>query len=358
MEKVIILPQDQLSDWDDFVHNHPNGWLCHLSSWQRVLNSCVRINFCYFLAIRDDSSGRIAAGLPVYQTKSLTLEKKLISAPLTTIFDPLVSNREQLSALLFQALNLLKLTGSSELTIKTLKTSPWWDQTEALKDNSFRYHYLDLSKDLETLWKQTHRSCVRQHVNKAVQKGVKVRLAENKKDLRLFYQLYSATRKRHGLPAIPYSYFETIWEIYRPLNCAYFLLAEYQQSVISFLMAFRFKDHFSAEALGWDDRFRWLTPSAITFWEAIKLAKQLDCQQFDFGRTVLANENLIRFKRHWGSDEIEMPQYTFKRSGKRSFPENAASLTISYKSLTSFLKGCPDFLYDRLSRFYYRNFSS
>jgi hypothetical protein len=356
VEKPVILSRDQLGDWDDFVQTHPFGWLCHLSSWQQVLACCVRINICYFLAIVDESSGRIVAGLPVYQTKSLTLDKRLNSAPLTTIFDPLVSNQEQLSILLFQALSLLKFTGSSKLIIKTLRTSSLWPRTEAFKDNSFRYHYLDLGKDLDMLWKQAHRSCIRQHINKAVQKGVKVRLAENKNDLRSFYQLYSSTRKRHGLPAIPYIYFETIWDIYQPLNFAYFLLAEYEHSVISFLMAFKFKDNFSAEALGWDDHFRWLTPSAITFWEAIKLAKQLGCRQFDFGRTASNNENLIRFKRHWGSEEIEMPQYIF-RSGEKSSHRNLPDSLIRNSGLTALIKCCPDSFYKLFSRFYYQNFA-
>lgn len=356
MDKVVILSRDQLENWDNFVQSHPFGWLCHLSSWQRVLSSCVRIKFCYFLAIVDEPSGRIAAGLPVYETKSLTLNKKLISAPLTTIFDPLVSNREQLAVLLSRVLSLLRSTGSSKLVVKTLHAGKLSEQMGGLKDNSFRYHYLDLNKDLDSLWKQAHRSCLRQHINKAIHKGVKVRLAENKNDLRLFYQLYSSTRKRHGLPAIPYTYFETIWDIYQPLNYVYFLLAEYEHSVISFLMAFKFKDKFSAEALGWDDHFRWLTPSAITFWEAIKLAKQLGCRQFDFGRTSLNNENLIRFKRHWGSEEIEMPQYIFG-SGKinsRGIPQDSL---VRNGGLATLIKCCPDSVYNLFSRFYYHNFA-
>ncbi|HQO76068.1 MAG TPA: peptidoglycan bridge formation glycyltransferase FemA/FemB family protein [Candidatus Saccharicenans sp.] len=356
MDKVVILSRDQLENWDNFVQSHPFGWLCHLSSWQRVLSSCVRIKFCYFLAIVDEPSGRIAAGLPVYETKSLTLNKKLISAPLTTIFDPLVSNREQLAVLLSRMLSLLRSTRSSKLVIKTLHAGKLWEEMGGTKDNSFRYHYLDLSHDLDTIWKKAHRSCVRQHVNKAVQKGVEVRQAEDKKDLSVFYRLYSATRKRHGLPSIPFSYFEAIWDIYRPQNCVYFLLACYKRSAICSLMAFKFKDKFSAEALGWDDHFRWLTPSAITFWEAIKLAKQLGCRQFDFGRTSLNNENLIRFKRHWGSEEIEMPQYIFG-SDKINSRGNPQDSLVRNSSLATLIKCCPDSVYNLFSRFYYYNFA-
>jgi len=357
-EKAVILSPTRLTDWNSFVQNHPYGWLGHLSSWQQVLASTVRLNACYFLAILDEPSEKILAGLPVYQTRTLTSDKKLISAPLTTIFDPLVSSREQLVALLSAALSWLKATGSSELIVKTLHTARLWEEMGGIKDNSFRYHYLDLSHDLDTIWKKAHRSCIRQHVNKAVQKGVEVRQAEDKKDLSVFYRLYSATRKRHGLPSIPFAYFEAIWDIYRPQNCVYFLLASYKQSAICSLMAFKFKERFSAEALGWDDEFRWLTPSAITFWEAIKLAKGLGCQQFDFGRTALANENLIRFKRHWGTEEMEMPQFTFSASRKSGKQKDRSSLSLKYRSLTAFLRGCPDVIYELLSQFYYKNFSS
>lgn len=357
-EKVVILSPVQLTDWDSFVQDHPYGWLGHLSSWQLVLASTIRLSAGYFLAIMDETSGKIVGGMPVYQTRSLTLHKKLISAPLTTIFDPLVSSREQLVALLSTALSWLRATGSSELIVKTLHTARLWGEMGAIKDNSFRYHYLDLGRDLDTIWKKAHRSCVRQQVNKAVQKGVEVRQAEDKKDLSVFYRLYSATRKRHGLPSIPFAYFEAIWNIYRPQNCVYFLLASYNRSAICSLMALKFKEKFSAEALGWDDEFRWLTPSAITFWEAIKLAKELGCQQFDFGRTALANESLIRFKRHWGTEEMEMPQFSFSAGKKLAIQTDRSSSALKYRSLTTFLRDCPDVIYELLSQFYYKNFSN
>jgi len=252
---------------------------------------------------------------------------------------------------------LLRSTGCSELQIKALHTANLFNDPASIKDNTFRYHYLDLVQDLDVLWKRAHRSCIRQQVNKAQKNGVQIRLASNKEELNIFYRLYALTRKRHGLPAIPYVYFETIWDIYQPIGYAYFLLAQYHNATITALMAFRFKDRFSAEAIGWDERYRWLTPSAITFWEAIKLARQLGCQSFDFGRTSIYNQSLITFKRHWGTEEMEMPQFSWS-SSKIASPGRPPEKK-SFKNLTpAFLIKCsPNFIFYKKSKFYYKNFS-
>ncbi|MGC8811395.1 MAG: lipid II:glycine glycyltransferase FemX [bacterium] len=358
MEKFAILTNNQLNLWDDFVYSHPFGWIGHLSSWQRVLGRTTRINNCYNLVLIDEVTGQIKAGLPLYLTKSLTFKRKLIGAPLTTIYDPLISTQEQMDSLLKMAKDLLKSSGGSELRIKALQSTAFFNDPTLIKDNEFRYHYLDLGQDLEVIWKNAHRSCIRQHVNKAEKNGVVVRLADNENDLKTFYRLYASTRKRNGLPAIPYAYFESIWDIYKPKGYVYFLLALYNNSTISALMAFRFKNRFSAEAIGWDMNFKWLTPSAITFWQAIKLAKELGCISFDFGRTSIQNNNLIAFKRHWGTKEIEMPQFVYKVSKSIPLPENIKEESIKKDIASSFLTHCPNFFFEKVGNFYYRYFAS
>jgi len=357
MEKPTILSRNQLSSWDKFVHSHHLGWIGHLSSWEGVLARTTRIKACYYLAIVDEDTNEIKAGLPVYQIESLTLNKKLIAAPLTTIYDPLVSDQEQLNLLLKMGQKLVLSSGCSELRIKALHTADFFNDPNLIKDNTFRYHYLDLNQELDVLWKRAHRSCIRQHVNKAQKNGVQIRLASNKEELKIFYRLYASTRKRHGLPAIPYLYFETIWDIYQPLGYAYFLLAQYNNTTITALMAYRYNHRFSAEAIGWDETYRWLTPSAITFWEAIKLAKQLGCQSFDFGRTSVLNQSLIAFKRHWGTTEMEAPQFSWRDSkiALSHKPSEKKLLKMSWPSLL--LRYCPHLIFDKISKFYYKNFS-
>jgi lipid II:glycine glycyltransferase (peptidoglycan interpeptide bridge formation enzyme) len=357
MERPTILSRNQLPSWDKFVHSHDLGWICHLSSWKEVLARTTRIKACYYLAIVDEDTSEIKAGLPIYQIQSLTLNKKLIAAPLTTIYDPLVANQAQLNLLLKMGQKLALSSGCSELRIKALHMANLFNDPALIKDNTFRYHYLDLRQDLDVLWKRAHRSCIRQQVNKAQKNGVQIRLASNKEELNIFYRLYALTRKRHGLPAIPYVYFETIWDIYQPIGYAYFLLAQYHNATITALMAFRFKDRFSAEAIGWDERYRWLTPSAITFWEAIKLARQLGCQSFDFGRTSIYNESLITFKRHWGTEEMDMPQFSWSNSKKALPDQPPEKKSLKKLSPVFFFKNSPNFIFHKISNFYYKYFS-
>ncbi len=354
MEIAVVIPENQLDRWDNFVRRHPYGWLCHLTAWEKVLKRATNLKSCYYLAIIDQTTGEIRASMQVYLVRSMIIKSRLISAPLTTIFDPLVSSEDQLNVLMAKAIELLGKTQSDLLKIKTLHSASYFDQTKLSKDNRFRYHYLSLQDNLDNIWKNLHRSCVRQHISRASRQGLTVGLAESKTDLKKFYSLYQRIRKNHGLPSIPYVYFESIWDVFYPNHNVYFFIAEFESRPAAALMAFKFKNHMSAEALGWEPAFKWLTPSIFIFWEAIKFAKASGCTSFDFGRTSIENQELIVFKRRWGTKEIEMPVFSYPPDKGHKLESKVPRCLEKTANLIFF--NSPPMLYVLLSRVFYSLF--
>ena len=76
---------------------------------------------------------------------------------------------------------------------------------------SMRYytHQLDLTVGYEEVLSGFD-SSVRRAVRKAGESGLEVRVSHSMESMERFYKLYCLTRKRHGLPPQPYSFFESI----------------------------------------------------------------------------------------------------------------------------------------------------
>lgn len=310
MKEVVLLPENERARWDDFVEHHPLGWLTSLSSWSSVLSSLPNNIKTYRLALVDDSY-EIIAGLPIYLLKSPLLDKKLIGAPLATFFDPLVKTAEELHLLLAAALRLKKKTGSSSIKLKTFKSQEMFDSADFTKDRIFFSHLLPLTTEPSALLASFDRTCIRKKIKKAERYRLEFIAASGEDDVVSFYRLYALTRKRLGLPALPFSFFKGIYDLYSPSGNAHFFLLTYKKKAVASLLVLSYRGRWSAEALGWDTNYKLLSPSVVIYWEAIKFAQAAGGKIFDFGRTSVENKGLLTFKRHWGTQEVQLPIYVF-----------------------------------------------
>lgn len=310
MKEVVLLPENERARWDDFVEHHPLGWLTSLSSWSSVLSSLPNNIKTYRLALVDDSH-EIIAGLPIYLLKSPLLDKKLIGAPLATFFDPLVKTEEELHLLLSAALQLKKKTGSSSIKLKTFKSQEMFASAEFTRGRIFFSHLLPLANEPSALLASFDRTCIRKNIKRAEHYGPEFLKISDKDGIYSFYRLYSLTRKRLGLPALPFSFFKAIYDLYGPTGNAHFFLLNYQQRPVASLLLLSYRGRWSAEALGWDTNYKLLSPSVVIYWEAIKFAQAAGGKIFDFGRTSVENKGLLTFKRHWGTQEVQIPIYVF-----------------------------------------------
>lgn len=356
MNKCFLVPDDKksLEKWDSFVFQHPDGWLTQHSTWSDILLKCFGNIYPFRLAVVNSSDYEIKAALSLFLIKSSFAVKRLIGAPLATFFDPLVTSSDDFYILLNRALDLKKDTNSSSIKIKTFKSRHHFQQSNFSAINSFITHILTLEDDLQTIWKRLDRTCIRKNIKRVGQHDINFTIISENNNLKKFFLLYSDTRKRHGLPSIPLRFFQAIFDIYVPNKNAYFLLLEYKGIPIASLLVFIYKNRCSAEALGWDINYKWLSPSILIYWEAIKLAYNTGCRFFDFGRTSITNKSLISFKRRWGTEEVEIPIYSYPAGKARK------GLLKEHKMVDTFphliFRWSPYPIYAGLSDLYYRWF--
>ena len=351
---VNITEIDPVNDsrWDKFVEEHPLGWIVHLSRWKLVLEECFPHMKGHFLALVDSASNEISAGLPCYEVRSWLLGNRLISIPAATISNPLISTAEQADKLFAASLDLAKSTGIKNIQIRTLHTDGLIKKIPFSTETHFVHHYLPLDRELAQIKKLFHYKSVQYEINKSAKKNLRLRVAEDESDIRSFYALYLKTRKRLGLPPQPYRFFKRLWDVFSPTMNVRVLLALSEGTAVAGHFLFLFNGRVSAEAAGWDIESK-SSPNHFLFWEGIKLASLSGYRIFDFGRTSIVNESLMRFKKRWGTKEETLPCYFYPAgfSGKDSSRENSAL----YKMMHSVCEKSPEALFPLIGRLCYRH---
>src|SRR3989339_892294 len=298
---------DPLHDerWDEFVENHPFGWLCHLSGWKKVLDKSFRHMQGHYIVLMQD--GEIQAGLPLFEVRSWILGNRLVSIPFATLCDPLVSTHEDMDKLFNRALDLSKELGISSIEIRTMLTEPYIQDDRLSFSPFFKHHFIPLDRPPEVLNKSFHRTCVRQRITRASQSGIEISQGITTSDVDAFYELYITTRKRLGVPPQPRAFIQAIWDTFYPQKRVSLLLAKKDGLLIGSLMLLKYKSRVSAEFAVWNEKYIKISPIHGLFWEAIQAAYREGFAIFDFGRTAPDNHTLMDFKNRWGTQVIDLP---------------------------------------------------
>jgi len=351
LPRVILIDPCLDPRWDAFVERHPYGWVCHLSGWKRALETAFPHMRGHYLALVDDS-GQIQAGLPLFEVRSPITGNRLVSIPFASLSDPLVGEDEHMNLLLGRAIELLRALGGRYLEIRTHH----WDGTPDLhkpeKRILYSSHFLDVRPEPEVLFQSFHRHGVRYMIKKSRRYPMDLLHAQDLQHVAIFHRLYTITRKKLGLPPQPLPFFQGLWRFLGPSGHVRFLLVRLGSEIIGGLMVLTLGKRMSAEAIGTEEKHRDKAPSFFLFWEAIKLARNLGCTRFDFGRTAKDNQGLMAFKSRWGTQVMDLPQF-YWWNGRR--PKKDLSLTPSMGHLRALCSRLPEPLFSALGAVCYKH---
>lgn len=330
---VQIINPKTFQGWDQFVESHPYGWITHLSGWQSVLEHS-------FPHIRGEAVAllqgkELIAALPFYHVKSVLTGNRLVSVPFGTICDPLVTNQKDAQSLIDRVIS--QTNKAKYLEIRTLFSSHIGKLDNFLAHNFFKHHFLRLDRDPDSLKKSFDRTNVRQRINRSLKSDLILIDGSTEKDLRDFFNLHAKTRKRLGLPVQPYRFFLNLFNTFYSSGKLELLLTKYQEQVIAGVINFRFRKRVSIEFSVYDEQFRKFSPIHFLFWNTILRAMKNGDTILDFGRTSPNNTSLMNFKKRWGTEIMEMPQFYYPKevySGDyepdRKFIYRALHLTCLY----------------------------
>ncbi len=170
---------------------------------------------------------------------------------------------------------------------------------------------LDLTPDETTLLAQLKEKW-RYNVRLATRKGVTVRLATTRDDVRSWYTLLQTTSVRDHFGIHTLDYYLHAWNILAPQH-GRLLLAEHEGQ----LLAGIFVSLYARQAIylygASSNEQRQLMPNYLLQWEAIRWAKSAGANSYDFwgipatDHTDEAMAGVYRFKSGWGGRVIQFP---------------------------------------------------
>jgi lipid II:glycine glycyltransferase (peptidoglycan interpeptide bridge formation enzyme) len=158
-------------------------------------------------------------------------------------------------------------------------------------------------------------SKTRYNIHLAERKGVSVRIARDKTDLRLFYDILKETADRDQFLIRSFSYFERMWDLFvssaAPAPAARIFLADYQGQVIAGTLAFLCGDRVWYLYGASSNSLRNVMPNHLLQWTMIRWAKEQGCSLYDF-RGVPGSA---------GQDDHLAGLYRFKKGFAAAFTE-------------------------------------
>ena len=289
---------DPISDhaWDELVATHPESTFFHSSAWAKVLHSTYGHDPVYHRFYRGS---KLAAMLPMMEVRSALNGRRGVSLPFTDSCGPLYFGQADSSQAMFEHL----------VDVSRARNWKYFEvrgQGASLPGSSpslrFYNHILDLTGGADDLMNQLA-SPVRRAIRKAGENGLVTEISSDLEPLLEFYSLHVLTRKRHGLPPQPISFFENIHKHVLKARRGFVVLARKGSRPVAGAVFF----HAGKKAIykfgASDASQQELRGNNLTMWRGIQTLAQRGFVTLDFGRTSLANEGLRRFKRSWGARE-------------------------------------------------------
>ncbi|MBC7074594.1 MAG: peptidoglycan bridge formation glycyltransferase FemA/FemB family protein [Syntrophomonadaceae bacterium] len=316
-----IIDNKEKDRYNSFISSHPKGHFLQLWEWGQVKKSTGWDPLPLIL----EENGEIRGALLILKRRIPVpvINKCIFYSPRGPVVD---IEDEKLSRLLFEgAQRVAKDYGAIFLKIDPDVANSNRFFQDTLKKVGFRKNEtglnfegvqpkfvfrLDIIPSEEELLKNMQAK-TRYNIRLAERKGVKIRQAEDREDLKIFYAILKETAERDRFLIRDYEYFEQIWNLMVKNGYARFFLAEYEEQVIAAALALILGDKAWYLYGASSNKYRSVMPNHLLQWEMIRWARDNGCSIYDFRGVSgdLDEKNplygLYRFKKGFRGELVE-----------------------------------------------------
>jgi len=316
----VILNPIEDSTWDELLLSHPGYTFFHGSAWARVLVDTYHYQPLYFV-LREGR--QLVSLLPLMEVSSWLTRARGISLPFTDYCEPLGSASIQMD-------DVLGLVKEHMLRRRWAYVEIRGGTYHGITPSVLYYvHTVELDTDPEAVFSRFSNTTKR-NIKKAIRTGAEARMYRSLEALREFYVLHCITRKRHGLPPQPFSFFQNIYEHIISKGLGFVVLTSYACQNIAGAVYFGLGGKSVYKFGASDFRYQHLRPNNLTMWEAIKWCAENGDRSMCLGRTAVHNQGLRRFKNGWGAQERILRYYRYDVR-HNTFVAESPVVTSSYR---------------------------
>jgi hypothetical protein len=283
------------ADWDGQVACHPDATIFHTAAWARVLSDVYGHRPCFLRIRRADE---LLAMVPMMEVRSPFTGARGVCMPFADFCNPLMFGACDFDDILPPLHSVGRGRNWKHIEIRggVHHGAAFPVQT------AFYQHVLDLRGGETSVFNHLGGS-VRRAIEKAGRSGLNATVTSDWPAMKSFFHLHTATRRKHGLPPQPITFFKAIHEkIISAGNGFLVLVSDAKRSVAAGLF---FKQGKQALFKAGASDYEYLPNRVnnLALWEGIRMLIRSGAERVSFGRTDLAHEGLRRFKRGWGGRE-------------------------------------------------------
>lgn len=221
---------------------------------------------------------------------------------------PLVNKENDIKFIRNFEENFLQYCKKSNIIAEFIRFNPYLKNEKIFMKNIIVMHnrttvFLDLRKSIDEIWIQDISSKNRNMIRKAEKNNLKI---EKENNVVEFQKLYESTMDK--VVATPYYYFNEDYYNTIGKNDNYNILnVRKDDKVIAAAIFMNYGIYMHYHLAGSNQAYLGCAPNNLLLWEAIKYAKQLNCQLFHLGGGLSDSreDSLFKFKSSFSKDYLE-----------------------------------------------------
>lgn len=294
--------------WDAFVLACPDATFFHRAAWQSILRNVFR-HPTYFLYAEQD--GKIEGVLPLAHIKSRLFGNSLIALPFAVYGGVAATTPEATTALEQEAQSLARKLDVDHLEFRNIQPRHADWPTQDLYVTFRKAILADVDANMQAIPRK-QRAMVRKGINNGL-----VSTVDRKSDR--FFKLFADNVHRHGTPALPKRYFDTLLQVFGD-DCEILTVTTPEGKPLSSVLSFYFRDEVLPYYAGDDETARNFAANDFKYWELMRRSCERGFKVFDYGRSKVGT-GPYSFKKNWGF-EPQALHYEYCLYKRDSIPQN------------------------------------
>jgi hypothetical protein len=291
-------------EWDNAISVHRDATIFHSTAWARVLVDTYGHHPCY---VQMSLNSNLLALVPMMEVQSVLTKSRGICLPFSDYCAPLTYSSFGNELVTQKLQQIARERRWSYFELRSHSIIPH----DVAASESYYGHSLDLRIGSEALT-SNFSSSVQRAVRKAQRSGLSVSLQTSPDAMAQFYKLHVRTRRRHGVPPQPRSFFTNIQRHLIDAGYGFIVLVECQNGPAAAAVFFKLGRHAVYKFGASDERLQELRANNLAMFEGIKYLTEGGAETLHFGRTDKENAGLRRFKLSWGATEEEIRYARFE----------------------------------------------
>ncbi len=294
--------------WDEFVLSCSEATFFHRSAWQKIIREVFK-HPTHFLYAEDEFG--IRGILPLAHVNSRLFGNAVVALPFAVYGGVAAVDVEATKALEDAAQDLARKLDVDHLEFRNLtpRHADWPTQDLYV---TFRKEILPEIEANMLAIPRKQRAMVR--------KGIKNGLVSTvDRNADRFFQLFADNVHRHGTPAMPKRYFDTLLRVFGN-DCEVLTVTGPDGRLLSSVLSFYFRDEVLPYYAGDDESARHLAANDFKYWELMRRACERGVKIFDYGRSK-EGTGPYSFKKNWGFEPQRL-HYEYCLYKHRTIPQN------------------------------------